>query len=484
MSFHREDSPGYRSRESLYGSRIAAVEPGGVDAIPLSVRHGRPTQMFRTWISPNLQFATVFVGVLAVAAFGLSFWQATAVILLGNATGAAMHGVLAAQGPRFGLTQMVLGRVPFGYRGNVLPAGLNSLTSVGWFAVGSISAALALNTLTRLPKPGCLLIAVVVQVAVAFLGHNLIQAFERYAFPVLASVFTIATVVILSRATHLSDTSPRGATGGFLLTFATCWSYTAGWSPTASDYTRYLPVNVDHRKVVLWCGLGVFVPCSLLEIAGAASACAGSDALGDPTGSFTDQLPAPVAAATLLAIAVGAIAGGAMNVYSGAISVLTLGIRWGSGYRRALSALVFGITGSALAYVGLTAESERYQAFLLLIAYWVAPWLGVVLLDLYLRRGQSDSADSRVVRLAFDPGHRNWAGSISMGIGLVLSVWLFSNQELYVGLVPQRVPAVGDLTPEVGFTIATAIYALLGQRIAGDPSLAKMPQAPGTDHPN
>ncbi len=45
-----------------YGDKVAAVEPGGVEFIPLAERHGSPMQLVWTWASPNLEFATVFVG--------------------------------------------------------------------------------------------------------------------------------------------------------------------------------------------------------------------------------------------------------------------------------------------------------------------------------------------------------------------------------------------------------------------------------------
>ena len=62
-----EDAPeGVQVREGDYGARVIAVEPGGAEFIPLHERHGRPLQLFWTWTSPNLEFATVFVGVIAV----------------------------------------------------------------------------------------------------------------------------------------------------------------------------------------------------------------------------------------------------------------------------------------------------------------------------------------------------------------------------------------------------------------------------------
>ena len=62
-------------REGTYGDRVVAVEPGGAEFIPLRERHGRPIQLFWTWTSPNMEFATIFVGVLAVSVFGMTFGQ-------------------------------------------------------------------------------------------------------------------------------------------------------------------------------------------------------------------------------------------------------------------------------------------------------------------------------------------------------------------------------------------------------------------------
>src|ERR1700730_4087958 len=102
-------------REGSYGDKVVAVEPGGAEFIPLNERHGRPVQLFWTWPSPTLEFATIFVGVIAVAVFGLSFWLAVLAIVLGTAVGSVTQGLLSAQGPAHGVPQMVLSRLRFGY---------------------------------------------------------------------------------------------------------------------------------------------------------------------------------------------------------------------------------------------------------------------------------------------------------------------------------------------------------------------------------
>ncbi len=454
------DAPaGVQVREGEYGERVIAVEPGGAEFIALHERHGKPLQLFWTWTSPNLEFATVFVGVLAVAAFGLSFWQATLAIVIGSAAGSITQGILSARGPSHGVPQMVLSRLGFGYWGNILPAGLNSVTAgIGWFAVNSVSGTFALNTLTHMPKPLCLVIIVALQIVIAFFGHNLVHAFERYAFPVLAIIFVIATLVILAKSAPGAP-SHGGGLGGFLLTTGAVFGYAVGWNPYAADYSRYFKPDTSRMAIALWSGLGLFLSCVVLEIAGAGSATVTSAgaALGNPTGSFTGHLPTVLADLTLLAIAIGAVAANVLNIYSGALSFVAMGVRLPLALRRAIVALVFGVIGFIVALTGLHDAGEKYTNFLLIIAYWIAPWLAVVFCDQFLRRR---TPLSQIEPMLFDRKHTNWAGPVAMLVGMGLSIWLFSNQTEYVGLVPRHVPSVGDITFEVGFVLTAAIYLI------------------------
>jgi len=51
----------------------------------------------------------------------MNFWQAAAGIVIGTGLGAIAHYVLSARGPLHGVPQMVLGRLAFGFKGNVVP---------------------------------------------------------------------------------------------------------------------------------------------------------------------------------------------------------------------------------------------------------------------------------------------------------------------------------------------------------------------------
>src|SRR6266550_4361660 len=224
-------------REGDYGERVATVEPGGVEYIALKERHGKPIDLFWTWLSPNLEFATIFVGTIAITLFGLNLWQTATAVVIGSALGSLTHAILSSWGPKFGVPMMVASRGAFGFLGNILPAGLNTVTGAfGWFIVNSVSGSFALLALVGLPLSWFwlgFLVIVIVQVAIATLGHNLIHVFERWALP--------------------------------LLGFTAAFGYAAGWNPYAADYTRYLPPNTDRRMVGLWAGLGVFISCVVLE---------------------------------------------------------------------------------------------------------------------------------------------------------------------------------------------------------------------------
>jgi NCS1 nucleoside transporter family len=435
-----------------YGDKVVAVEPGGVEFIPLDERHGSPLQLLWTWTSPNMEFATVGVGIIGPLFFGLSFWQSVWAIVLGTALGAATQGILSPWGPRHGLPQMIISRSGFGFFGNVLPAGINAVVAgVGWFAVNSVSGALALHALVDgMPKGLCLVIVVVAEMLLAFFGHNLVQAFEKYAFPVLAVIFVIASIWVLTKAHTGAPGKP--IPGAWLILFGAAFGYAAGWNPYAADYTRYLPPESSSRAVGLWSALGIFWSCSLLEIAGAGVVTAGQTALAPS--AFTNLLPTWIGKLTLVAVVIGAIAANALNVYSGSISFMALGIRLPTHAARAAVALVFGVIGLIVAFDGLN-DVSKYENFLLVIAYWIGPWLGVVLIDRFLRRGTDIQA------LLGDKRYLNWAGPIAMFVGGAVSIWLFSNQTKYQGVLVKSHPGLGDLTFEVGFAIAAILYFTL-----------------------
>jgi nucleobase:cation symporter-1, NCS1 family len=457
-------------REGVYGESVTTIEPGGVEYIPAAERHGRPLQLFWTWMSPNFEFATVYVGVLPVVLFGGGFWLTAIGLTLGTALGSITHGWLSTFGPRYGVPQLIQSRGAFGFVGNLLPAVLNTVTSgAGWVAVNSVSGAFAVQTFFghvgwRVP-PFWLALAVVVtiEIAIAFVGYNMVHRFERIIFPFLGLVFAACCLYIFGHTNaHLgfnaaAPAAAGGQVGAFILAVFFAYAYAVSWNPYAADYARYLRKSTPAVRVAVAAGLGIFLSCVVLEIAGAGLATVAGTSWGPndvPTDQFVKPLPDALGLLATVAIALGAIAANVLNLYSAAMSFLTLGIRLTLRRRRAIVAVAFGAIGFCVGLTGSAAPGSKYEAFLFFNTYWIVPFIAVVLTDWTLRRGRYREASF------FNERHRPWKAVTAMLAGIAAS-FPFWNQTLYMGVVPSNVPQFGDISFVVGFVGAAVVYVAL-----------------------
>jgi NCS1 family nucleobase:cation symporter-1 len=164
------------------------VERRGVQPVPPGGRHGTPFGQFTLWLGVIADFALGFLPI----SLGLP-WAAAAVVA-GNVLGAAAAlASAAAMGPAYGLPQMVLTRGAFGRLGGRLPAGLNYLSTLGWYAVNTILGAFGLEILLPVTFWQAALVLVAAQAALGVYGHNLVHAFERVIAVVLGLMFAAMT---------------------------------------------------------------------------------------------------------------------------------------------------------------------------------------------------------------------------------------------------------------------------------------------------
>ncbi len=441
-------------------AKATSIETNDIAPISAGERHGKPWHLFTVWSSPNLEFATIFIGALAVFA-GLNVWQAIIAVALGNALAAVTHGWFSSWGPRHGVPQMVLGRTAFGLRGNILPAATSTLVAgIGWFAVNTTSGAFALTSLTNLPVPVSVTIIILVQVIAAFIGHNFIQKFERYAFFYLAVVFAIVTVVVLAQGNYNVSPATDFKWGAFSVGVALAYGYTQGWTPFAADFTRYLPANSSPRAVGLAAGLGNFTATTVLMSVGAI-AWSGVVGEGLPTSAFTAILPGWLAVLTLLGIAVGSVSANVLNIYSGTMSFIAAGVKLGFKTRRAIMVVIAGVLGGALSYFAVEDNFRfLFELFLLTVGYWLAPWVAILVVDRLLRKGQD--IDKLIKE---ETKHSNIAGPITFVLTTVVSVLLFAKAEMptvqFYGALTGPGAENGDWTAITGGLSAAVIYFIL-----------------------
>jgi NCS1 family nucleobase:cation symporter-1 len=109
-----------------------------------------------------------------------------------------------------------------------------------------------------------------------------------------------------------------------------------------------------------------------------------------------------------------------------------------------------------LVFKAQVGPGSHYENFLLAITYWITPYLAVVLLDYWLRRG------AYAEREFFDRRRRRWRAPLAMAAGMAASVPFWDQgHPIPVGFFPKHYPQVGDLSFFVGFAVAAVLYLAL-----------------------
>ncbi len=432
--------------------RLVAVqswERQALEPVPEASRTGRAQDGGWLWFAANLGLPPWSLGVLALA-LGMSGPQALLAIAVGNVIGAALVASTASLGPEAGLPAIALGRRLFGPLANRLPSLLNALSCLGWYAVNAVLGGEALARLFGLPLIWGLVLLTAALALVAAIGHDLVHKVERVSAYALAVLFLFTGVRLLALHGALAGRLlGQGAAGGaslgtFLLAVAIIASYLFSWAPYATDYTRYLPSGTPRRAVFRPTFWGSFAATAGVEVLGLLTALAVGTS-GSPVAVLARAMGAWAAPAMAAAV-LGTLTANALNVYTGGLSVLSAGIRLG---RPAVAAL-FAIAGGVAAYIGARGFYLGYENFLLLISYWVAAWVGVILAWALGRGGGAPWS-------AFDGGLRLYlVGAFLAGLAATVP---FMDQALYEGPVA-RLLGGGDLGYWAGLIVAFVLARL------------------------
>ncbi|MFF4197630.1 purine-cytosine permease family protein [Nonomuraea sp. NPDC001831] len=420
-----------------------AVERNGINAVPDSERRGRPSDLFWPWAGANLSLFGVAFGVYVVG-LGLGVVPAVVTGAVGYALSFLLVGLVAVAGSRSGVPTMTLGRAPFGYQGNKLPAVLSYVSNVGWEIVlvtlsAQSGAAILRRVAPGIPETtataGCFAVAALVVIAVGVYGHAMIMVVQRYltyAFVVLTVVYLILMLPRLGGSLE-TTAGPGGWVGGVILSMTLLG---LGWVNCGADYSRYLPAGSRPRSVALWTTLGGALPPMVLLVFGVLLA--GGDpklaeaAGGDPVGALAAALPTWFLLPYLLTAIGGFLAGAIMDIYSSGLSMLALGVP----VRRHLAVLIDGLLMVLGGYYLLFVSDNffgTFQAFLAIIGVVMAAWVAIFLVDMWRLRDGGRAYDERLLR----PGAPalNPAGLVSLVVASVVGVGLITSADEHIAAV-------------------------------------------------
>jgi nucleobase:cation symporter-1, NCS1 family len=446
-----------------------AVERIGIEHVPDGRRHGSPGRVFTLWFAANLTIADYVIGALCVLpspyGFGLTVSAAIPVLLVGNVLGGVFLGLSAAMGPGLGFPQMLSSRASFGRFGNYIPGALNWVSTVGWFTVNTILAVFALQVI--FPGANFVLAAAAyaaIQAVIAVYGHDFIHLFEKVMSVLLGVLFLLIFVLGVPKLGAALSYVPAGTGGavslvsvGFALVAS--FSYLMSWSPYASDYSRYLAPSTSKTRVFLFALAGGAASSFAVEVVGAlVGSLTSAQSASSPFGGL-NEFAGAYGTLAMVTLILGAFAADALNLYTNSLSALVLDVK----AKRWVTVAAGGVVGFALAVAFGASFESFFENFLLLLSYWIMPWLAIVIVDFYF-------AKLATVEGASNPASWDPTALAVYGVSVLVSV------PFMVPLVSLPNPPVGalaswfggaDLSYFVSFATAFTLILLARLRRAG-----------------
>jgi purine-cytosine permease-like protein len=416
--------------------RPLQVEANGINVISESERKGHPRDLFWPWFAANISVLGLSYGSFELG-FGISFWQALIVGVVGIVLSFLACGFIAVAGKRGSAPTMVLSRAAFGVNGNKLPTVISWLLTVGWETVLVILATLATATVfQRLGWGGgdgtkvvALILVVALTIFGGVMGFDLIMRLQTW-ITIVTGVFTVVFIALVADKIHWHAVSAvKGGTIedliGALVFMMT--GFGLGWVNCAADYSRYLPRRSSSSGVVGWTTFAssiapIFLLLFGLLLAGSSSSLNTAIA-DDPVGALATLLPTWFLVPFAIVAVLGLIGGSVLDIYSSGLALLTLGLR----IPRYQAALIDGtVMTLGSIYVVFAAHNfvGQFEGFLITLGVPIAAWCGVMLADIALRR--RDYAEPELYTTSGRYGDIRWvpvlAVIVSTGIGWGLVV--------------------------------------------------------------
>ncbi|KAF2112235.1 putative purine-cytosine permease FCY2 [Lophiotrema nucula] len=461
-----------RALAAKYGA-----EEAGIERIPTELRTNQnPFDMFTLFASANVCTATLAFGTLGPALFGLGWWDSFLALLFFNIIGAIPPSLIATFGPKTGLRTMVVNRYSFGWWPSKLVALLNGVNMIGWAMVNTIAGAVILYDVgqTKLPLSVAVLLIGLIAIIISITGYQWVHKYERFSWIIMAVCFCIVAGFGAKHFVNVPMGKGPSETSGILSFGTAIWAFQVSWGGLSADYAVYMREDRKSFWVFFWTFNGLFWGGFLVECLGAAlmTTVSGSpifeaaydrggvgallgqlfEGYGTNTRNFGYLIE------TILSLSVIAVV--TANVYS-----LGLNIQTTSDALIKVPRFVWSLLGGAAfliaAIAGRNQLQEVMENFLNVIAYWLTPWLTIMLLEHFLwrrRLGYNLEAWNKPSLLP-----KGFAAIFSFLVGTVICI-LCMSQTWWVGPIALGVgnaPFGTDISWELGLAVTAALYVPL-----------------------
>ena len=395
MSTHASSSPTPVTSPGL-------MERQGIEIVAESERTAKPSDLFWPWFAANISVFGMGYGSY-ILGFGVSFWQATLVTLIGIPISFFLCGLIAIAGKRGSAPTMVLSRAAFGVHGQKVPGIVSWLTSIGWETFLSIMAVLATATVFShlgLPSGTPVLVAATVAVAAlivvaSVLGYHTIMKLQSVLTWITGAITILYVLLTFSHidvdaVLAVPNGTPQQVIGALVMVMT---GFGLGWINIAADWSRYQKRETSDGAIILWNTLGGAIAPVLLVFFGgllvASDPSLSSGIANDPIGTLASILPIWVLIPFWLTAVLALVSGAVLGIYSSGLTLLSLGINIPRPAAAAIDGLI--LTAGTI-YVVFFAHDflGPFQSFLITLGVPLAAWAGILIADILTRRADYD----------------------------------------------------------------------------------------------
>lgn len=386
---------------------MSIPEPIGADE-----RHLSGWDFCLLWAGAGIALTEIWAGGLLAP---LGFSAGLIAIALGHVIGNTPLALAALPGCRHGVPSMVSTRGAMGVRGSYLPALLNIVQLVGWTAVmlwvgGQAAARLTADILPVGEHFWCI-VGGILTTLWALGGHRFWKKLQAVAMVSLLALSVVMTCVLF-RQYSWTDLMVKPAAGGMSLMggIDLVIAMPISWLPLVADYARYARRPVSCL-VGTW--IGYFLASTWMYAVGLAAAAATGTAT--PDAMVMDLLASfGLTAAALVIVLVSTFTTTFLDIYSNAVSVLSIAPRLNERLVIALGGLA-GTAGACFL------NPLQFENFLLFIGATFCPLFGVVFADYFaLKRGRYDGAQLFGGALYWYTGGFHLPGLLAWALGFAL----------------------------------------------------------------
>jgi nucleobase:cation symporter-1, NCS1 family len=435
------------------------VENHHIDMIPAEARYGKPWQQFAFWWGGNVNVFNVVLGAVVVS-IGLTFWWALIAIAAGTIIGALLIALHATQGPKLGVPQTIQSRAQFGFFGSAFMFPAVLLLNIGFIAAQLVIQAQSMQgVIGSVTIPQWILILTIPAVVIGIFGYRWIhRVMQATAIVVGVSLIIMFIQGLRYGSLPAHETSMTHPSAGlFMAGVALLVIDMLSFGPFVSDYTRYLPVDTNGRRLfwAIYSGnvLATFGSCAVgAYLAALLPALGPVAAIGKVSGSWA-----------LVIMALSLINACTFNAYTGAFQVLAFGNMWRrfksvSVMLRIVPFLCVMAAGVVVAFLGYKSFVTNLSNFLDVLLVVFIPWSAVNLADYFVvRHGHYDVGSFFTANGIY--GKFAWRGLLAYALGLAVE-WPFVSQPDYIGPLVNTLGGA-DISWIVGWFVSAGVYLLL-----------------------